>query len=164
MLAEQGEKAADESQKGDVTSHGAKAKNPKKNPKPCPPPVAQIEQLGPWEWFVERALVEYYAAHIPEIDNLGSVWSHQDAQGNADGFRLGLPRCTVLREGGLKSGDVVHDINGIKVNNVLQAVSAYLRLRKEPVLRLHLTRKKEDLTYSYNLEQKDRKHGKKGDN
>lgn len=156
----QGEKAADETKKGAVVSHGAKAKNPRKTPKPCPEPVADIEQLGPMEWFVQRELVEYYATHIAEIENLGSVWTHLDASGKSDGFRLGLPRCTVLRDGGLKSGDIVHDINGIHINNVLQAVSAYLKLRKEPVLRLHLTRKKESVTLSYHLEQKDRKKKK----
>jgi len=157
-----GEKAAQENQAGATTSHGAKSKNPRKTPKPCPETVADIEQLGPAEWFVERELVEYYASHIPEIENLGSVWTHLNAEGKADGFRLGLPRCTVLRDGGLKSGDIIHDINGIHVNNVLQAVSAYLKLRKEPLLRLHITRKKEAVQLTYHLEQKDRKKKKKG--
>lgn len=157
----EGEKAAAESKQGDTTSHGAKAKNPKKTPKPCPEPVADIEQLGPMEWFVQRELLEYYADHIPEIDKLGSVWTHEGADGKPDGFRLGLPRCTVLRQGGLKSGDIVHDINGIKINNVLQAVSAYIRLRKEPLLRLHVTRKKEAVILNYHLEQKAKK-GKSG--
>lgn len=157
-----GEKAAQENKAGDTTSHGAKSKNPRKNPKPCPETVADIEQLGPTEWFVERELVEYYASHIPEIENLGSVWTHLDAEGKADGFRLGLPRCTVLRDGGLRSGDIIHDINGIRVNNVLQAVSAYLKLRKEPLLRLHITRKKEAVQLTYHLEQKERKKKQKG--
>ncbi|MSP56656.1 MAG: hypothetical protein EXR69_13805 [Myxococcales bacterium] len=148
-----GEKAAAESKKGDSTSHGAKAKNPRKVPKPCPEPVADIEQLGPAEWFVQRALIEYYADHIPEIDKLGSVWVHRGADGKPDGFRIGLPRCTVLRQGGIKSGDIVHDINGIKINNVLQAVSAYIRLRKEPLLHLRVTRKKESMMLNYHLEQ-----------
>ncbi len=156
----EGEKAAQESQAGATYNHGAKSRNPKKAPAPCADPVADIEQLGPYEWFVERDLVDYYADHIPEIDKLGSVWTHKDAEGKPDGFRLGLPRCTVLRDGGLRSGDIVHDINGIKINNVLQAVAAYLKLRKEPILRLHVTRKKESLTFSYNLEQKDRKKKK----
>lgn len=160
----QGEQAAKENKKGRELLHGAKARRPTRTPKPCPEPVADIEQLGPAEWFVERALVEYYASHISEIDALGSVWTHKSPEGKPDGFRVGLPRCTVLRDGGLKSGDIVHDINGIRINNVLQAVAAYVQLRKEPVLVVHVTRKKESLSLTYHLEQKERrkKGGRRG--
>lgn len=159
-----GEQAAQETKKGPQLLHGAKARRPTRTPKPCPETVANIEQLGPAEWFVERALLEYYASHIAEIDALGSVWTHKSPDGKPDGFRVGLPRCTVLRDGGLKSGDIVHDINGIRINNVLQAVAAYVQLRKEPVLVVHVTRKKEDLSLTYHLEprEKKKKAGRRG--
>ena len=163
METGEGEKAAEEKKKGPTLTHGAKARRPTRTPKPCPESVANIQQLGPSEWFVERSLLEYYAGHISEIDTLGSVWTHKGPDGKPDGFRLGLPRCTVLRDGGLRSGDVVHDINGVRINNVLQAVAAYIQLRKEPVLVLHVTRKKQSVNLTYHLEQKDRqKKSRKG--
>lgn len=123
----------------------------------CPPPVDTIEEVAEARWRVERPLVDYYAKHIKELMKLGSVWAHKDRQGKPDGFRVGLSRCSILRQGGLRSGDVVHDINGVRINNILQAVAAYLQLRGEPVLALNVSRRGKPVVLTYDIEQKPRR-------
>jgi S1-C subfamily serine protease len=103
-------------------------------------------------WSIQRDLIEFYATHIRELEKLGAVWTHRDATGAYDGFRVGLSRCSVLRQGGLRSGDIVHDVNGRHIHTVLQAVGAYLALRAEPHLQLHITRRGKPLELSYAIE------------
>ncbi|MFZ5481406.1 MAG: hypothetical protein ACOZNI_31890 [Myxococcota bacterium] len=127
-------------------------RSPKKsNRKPCPEPTQEIARTGSDSWTVERDLVEYYASHLKELMKLASVSPHE-AGGKPDGFRVGLPRCSILRDGGLRSGDVVHDINGRKVNNVVQAVAAYFALRKEKTLTVRLTRQGKQVAQTYHIE------------
>jgi PDZ domain-containing secreted protein len=47
----------------------------------------------------------------------------------------------VLRQGGLKNGDIVHTVNGEKVTNVPQAFAAYMKVRKADTIKVELTRK-----------------------
>jgi hypothetical protein len=124
----------------------------RKDKKPvCGPPNEQIAKTGEASWTVDRALIDYYAGNLKELMKLGSVAPHK-ADGKPDGFRVGLARCSPLREGGLKSGDVVHDINGRKVNNLLQAVAAYFALRKEDTLTVHVTRAGKPVAMTYTIE------------
>ena len=133
-------------------------KDRKKAKRPaCPEPVETIARVAETHWYIDRDLIEYYATNLVELQKLGSVWTHRDANGKLDGFKVGLSRCSVLRQGGLKSGDVVHDINGRRINTVLQAVGAYLALRAEPELTVNVTRRGQPVTLSYTIEQPKRK-------
>lgn len=128
---------------------------------PCPDPVEDIARVADAHWYIDRDLIEHYATNLVELQKLGSVWTHRGADGKLDGFRVGLARCSILRQGGLRSGDIVHDINGRRINTVLQAVGAYFALRNEPELRVNITRRGEPLLLGYTIEQPERKRGKK---
>jgi hypothetical protein len=119
---------------------------------PCPPPTPSIARAGESRWAIQRDLIEYYATHLVELQKLGSVWTHHAPTGELDGFRVGLSRCSVLRQGGLRSGDVVHDINGHRINTVLQAVGAYIALRRETELAVTVTRRGRPVVLSYAIE------------
>ncbi|MDP2305664.1 MAG: hypothetical protein Q8P18_06525 [Pseudomonadota bacterium] len=121
---------------------------------PCPESSQSIARVAEAAWYIDRDLIEYYATHMGELQKLGSVWTHRDkATNELDGFRVALSRCSVLREGGLKSGDIVHDINGRRIHSVLQAIGAYIALRKEPELYVRITRKGEPTVLAYTIEQ-----------
>ena len=141
----------------------ARSKGQRKEPtrKPCPPAVTDIARVAELHWYIDRDLIERYATNIPELKKLGSVWTYKNAAGKVDGFKVGLSRCSVLRQGGLRSGDIVHDINGRRIATVLQAVGAYLALRSEPELKVRITRRGEPVVLSYTIEQPQRKGGKK---
>ena len=120
----------------------------------CPPPVNNIEALDEGHFLIERPFVEYYARHVSELMKLGSVWAHKGKDGQPDGFRVGLSKCSVLRQGGLRSGDIVHDINGIQIDNVLEAVGAYFKLHKEENIQVHLSRRGKPVELSFEIQQK----------
>lgn len=120
--------------------------------KPCPEPTPGIVAHADHAWTVPRAIVEYYATHVNALMSLGWVSPHEDADGRPDGFRVGFGRCGVLADVGLKSGDIVHRINGRKVNGVMQAVATYFALRDEDTIVVELTRRRQPLTLTYHLD------------
>ncbi len=155
----------------DVTELAEKTKQPRgrKGHRPpragtgddkCPPPVNTIEALDESHFLIERPFVEYYARHIPELMKLGSVWAHKGKDGKPDGFRVGLAKCSVLRQGGLRSGDIVHDINGIQIDSLLEAVGAYFKLHKEEHIEVRLARRGKPVVLSFEIQQKLAKKGK----
>jgi hypothetical protein len=133
----------------------AKDKKPKRPP--CPEAPESIARVAETHWYIDRSLIEHYATNLVELQKLGSVWTHRGPDGKLDGFKVGLSRCSVLRQGGLKSGDIVHDINGRRIYTVLQAVGAYLALRTEPELTLNVTRRGKPVILNYTVEQPKRK-------
>jgi hypothetical protein len=129
---------------------GAKAK---KN-EPCPPPHPSVLATADRpHWTIHRVLVEYYATHIREFDDLGAVWTHKGPDGRLDGVKIGLPRCSLLRQAGLKSGDIVHDVNGLKFFTVLQGFAAYFKLRDETELAVRITRRGQEETLYYTIDE-----------
>lgn len=143
-------------QRGRSTSSGGTRKGgvKGKTDKPCPPPVDTIDPIGENTWKIERTLIEYYATHLGELMKLGTPYVHTGPDGKRDGFRVRLSRCSILRDGGLRSGDVIHSINGVKIYNVLDAVNAYFKLRTKPVLTVKVTRANRPLELQYHVEQK----------
>jgi hypothetical protein len=130
---------------------GTAGKKPRGNKKPCEP-VEEIVQLAEHRWRVERSLVDYYATHLRELDRQAGVALHKNAAGEKDGARMFLPRCSVLRQAGIKNGDVIHSLNGRTVTSVGEAVATYLVLRNDDHIRVVLTRKTgERLTLHYRM-------------
>jgi hypothetical protein len=123
---------------------------------PCEVP-SEIESVGDHTWALEREIVEYYAMNLDELMKQASVWTHKDKAGKADGFRLGLSRCSVGKAAGLRNGDIVHRINDRKITSIPQAIAAYFDLRDEPELSVDITRSGKQLTLYYRLEQPGRK-------
>lgn len=127
---------------------------------PCPEPVDTIDPLGPNTWRIERTLIEYYATHLGELMKLGTPYVHLGPDGKRDGFRVRLSRCSILKDGGLRSGDVVHSINEVRIYNVLDAVNAYFKLRNKPILTVKVTRANRPTELVYHIEQKVRRKHK----
>lgn len=107
-------------------------------------------------WAVERVLIEFYATHLKELYAQGSVWTHKGPDGKPDGFKVGLSKCSVVKQAGLRSGDIVTRINDRKISTIPGAIAAYFDLRNEPVLQVHVTRKGKPVVLSYQLGQPDR--------
>lgn len=110
-----------------------------------------IAEVAPLSWQVERDVVEYYAGHIKALMKLGSVRANKEADGKLRGFRVGLSKCSLLREGGLRTGDIVRDVNGVEVHDVIGAIGAYLRLRREEHFEVRVTRRGQEMVLRYEL-------------
>lgn len=131
----------------------ARARVGKSSKPPCVDDNPGITEIEPGAWAVNRSLVEYYATHLLEFEQLATYTVvHKDDQGVPDGFKVGMKRCGVLWEGGLRSGDVISSVNGRTITSVMQAVGAYFALRNERQFEVALTRKSgETLVLRYEL-------------
>lgn len=120
----------------------------KGNKKPCEVREG-ITKVSEDTWSVQRSLVDYYAAHVAELDRQAGSETHYDENKKADGLRLLLGRCSVLKQVGLRHGDIVHTVNGIKVHSLVQAISTWFKLRDASKIEMILTRKGERKTFHF---------------
>lgn len=123
-----------------VLREGVQGKPPRGKKKPCEP-IEEVVKIGEDRWRIERDLMDWYATHLRELEKQVGVSSHRGEDGKRNGARLYLPRCSVLRQGGLLNGDVVHTVNGRKVNTVAQGVATWLAVRNDKTIVVELSRK-----------------------
>ncbi|MFT5683407.1 MAG: hypothetical protein ACI8RZ_004338 [Myxococcota bacterium] len=136
---------------GNETNSGVEG-TPAPGPSNSCDPIDGVTKISSMQWRVDRDLVDYYASHLRELDRQASTSTHRNDDGKPDGVLIYLPRCSILRHGGLRNGDVVHSVNGRKVSNVANAVTTYLALRKEKNLSVLVTRKNgKQVTLKYRL-------------
>lgn len=117
----------------------------------CPADPPGITSLAANSWAVDRGLVDYYATHIKELMKIAWVGSHKNEQGEPDGFRVVLRKCSILRNGGIKTADVVVDVGGVKVHSIWTAIGAYFKLRKQTVIPLLVQRDGQLVSLTYEL-------------
>lgn len=134
-----------------VLREGVQGKPPRGKKKPCEP-IEEVVKIGEDRWRIERDLMDWYATHLRELEKQVGVSSHRGDDGKRDGARLYLPRCSVLRQGGLLNGDVIHTVNGRKVNTVAQGVATWLAVRNDKTIVVELSRKDgSPRTHTYKL-------------
>ncbi len=133
-----------------VPSRKPMGKQPRGAKKPCEL-VEEIVKSGEGRWQVERELIDYYATHLKELYRQGSVTPNVGADGNIRGVRVSLPRCSVVRQLGLRSGDIVDTVNGRKVETLAQAIGLYFALRNERVIEVSFRRKGTTKLFIYTL-------------
>jgi general secretion pathway protein C len=132
-------------QSGDGTASRTKSK------KPCE------DRPGIWSiqdghWGIQRSVVDYYAGHFPELDRQVGSEPASGADGRPIGLKIVLSRCSILKEAGLRSGDIIHSANGLKVHSYAQALAAWLRLRNSSRIKMEVTRKGQPLLLEYKVE------------
>lgn len=124
---------------------------PRGKKKPCEK-IDEINALGESRWTIERDLLDWYATHLGELERQVGVSSYRGEDGKRVGAKLYLPRCSVLRQGGMKNGDVVRTVNGRKVNTIAQGVTTWLAVRNQKTITVELTRKDGlDLVHTYQM-------------
>lgn len=122
---------------------------PRGKKKPCEQ-IEEVVALGEQKWRVERSLLDWYATHLGELERQVGVSSYRDEDGKRGGAKLYLPRCSVLRQGGMRTGDIVRTVNGRKVNTIAQGVATWLAVRNQKTITVELTRKDgQDLVHTY---------------
>ncbi|MFK7931144.1 MAG: hypothetical protein AB8H79_23370 [Myxococcota bacterium] len=116
----------------------ARAKRAKARGKRCVEPVDGIEKVYGERYTIERPVINKYTGSVSEAMGLvsGVRW-HKDKRGKTDGFRLYGVRCgSPLAQVGIRSGDVIHTINGRKVKSIPQAFVAVRKLRRHDAIRV----------------------------
>ena len=116
-------------------------------------PIPEIERLDRGQWVIQRSLVKHYMGSIQRINSLGWSRTHDDENGKPDGMRLGGIRCNNdLHRAGIRSGDIVHTVNGHNVRNIVQAMLVYTRVRRDPTVRVVITRRGQRRTLTYRIQ------------
>lgn len=118
--------------------------------KPCDE-IDEISALGADKWKVEREIVTYYAFHQSELMRQVNVAPHFGPDRKPDGAWIFLPRCSYLKQAGIRHKDVVHSVNGKPVRSLAEGVAAYIALIGEENLKIEVTRKGERKVLRYRL-------------
>ena len=101
-----------------------------------------VEKVSEDHFTIERSVIEKLAEDPSQLAKLGRAVPHKDASGQVDGYRLsGIRRNSLGRKLGLRSGDVVHSINGYEMTSMGSAMSAYEALQSANNLDVEITRR-----------------------
>ena len=134
-----------------LPGRGGKTKKTRKK-KACLEPVPEIIALGHGTYQVERHFVDDYATHIKKLDTLGYVKQHKPDEGRSDGMLLRGVRCgNALHQAGLRSGDVIHTVNGRKVRSIAAAILTYTTQRRKKVVEVEITRREKRMRLTYHV-------------
>lgn len=120
----------------------ARAKRAKSKGKRCVEPVDGIVRVHGERYTIERPVISQYTGSISQAMGLvsGVRW-HKNSRGKTDGFRLFGVRCgSPLAQVGIRSGDVIHTINGRKVKSIPQAFTAVRKLSRHDAIRVEGSR------------------------
>lgn len=117
-----------------------------------PDTIPEIVKLATDRWRIRRELVQSYTKNFSKLNSLGWSRTHKGADGKPDGMMLGGVRCNNdLHRAGIRSGDVVHTVNGHPIRNLVQALAVYAKVRKDRVLRVNITRRGKPRTLTYRI-------------
>ena len=78
---------------------------------------------------------------------MGRARVHRDESGSPDGFRLsGIRRNSLGSKLGIKTGDVVHSVNGKPLTNAKVAMEAWQTLQNDSRFSFEITRRVQNQT------------------
>lgn len=119
------------------------ARPPRSRRRACQDNLHGITRLSETHYAVERALIDEYST-IKKAMSLAAVDWHRNERGKVDGFSVYGLRCgSPLTQVGLRSGDVVHKINGKKVRNILQALLVVNKVKRKDRIVVEASRRGE---------------------
>lgn len=136
-----------------LAASAAPASRPSKKHRRCDPePNPAIRASGDGGFAVERDLVQSYARSLKKLNSLGWSTPHEGDDGRNDGMLIGGIGCgSDLHLAGLRSGDVVHAVNGREVRNYAQALLVYQKVKGDDRIEVQLTRRGKPHTLTYRL-------------
>lgn len=101
-----------------------------------------VESLGQDHFSIEREVIDKLAQDPSQLAKLGRAVPHKGPDGEVDGYRLsGIRRNSLGRKLGLRSGDVVHSINGYEMTSMSAAMEAWNSLQGANSLEVDVTRR-----------------------
>jgi hypothetical protein len=144
---------------GVVAGTGERSARPPRRPRDtrprkrsCEPDRTDVAEVTETSFRVEAALVDYYADHPREAEELAATWWSNDEGGDHRGFKVGRVGCgSLLHQIGFRSGDVILSVNGFEIQSYREAVTAFLQLRQKDVLWVDVDRKGDPIRLDYHL-------------
>lgn len=111
-----------------------------------------IMKEGDDSYVVSRDLVDNALSNLDDLAKMARARPHKDADGNVDGFRLsGVRRNKLVYQLGIRSGDVVHSVNGQPLTSIQEAMGALTTMQNGSSFSFEISRRGERKTMSYNV-------------
>lgn len=113
-----------------------------------------IADAGDNKFTIPRETLDKYISDMDAISSgkHGRARPHRDESGSVDGFRLsGIRRNSLGSKLGIKTGDVVHSVNGKPLTNVKEAMDAFSTLQNDNSFSFEITRRGQKQTMEYSV-------------
>jgi membrane-associated protease RseP (regulator of RpoE activity) len=119
----------------------------------CVPNSQGITQLGPRKWKVKRSVIERYTGNSASASKLAKVKWAKNKSGKTVGVRLlRVPCKSPLKAAGLRSKDLILEVDGKKVTSYAQGLRVWASIRRNSAFTVKLKRGGQTLTHRYLLD------------
>lgn len=113
--------------------------------------ATDIHQLGDNEWWISRDELSKQFENLHRLLREARLIPHF-RENQATGFMVTqLAAKSFLEQIGLRNGDILTAINGLKLHNLEEALQAYQALQGESVLQLEIERNWRKETFTYEI-------------
>jgi hypothetical protein len=137
---------------------------PRKTPEPTPPrpePAAPeskyadgIKQTGPFDYRIDRGMLNEQLQDLAKLGREARVIPNYDKEsGTYKGFKLiGVRPNSLYRAIGIRSGDVIKQINGEELSSPGKALELFTKLQTSSGITLDIDRRGKSHTMNYTIE------------
>jgi general secretion pathway protein C len=111
-----------------------------------------IAETSENKFVIPRETLDKYIGDLDALAKMGRARPHRDDGGSVDGYRLsGIRKNTLGSKLGIKTGDVVHSVNGKPLTSMKEAMDAWQSLQNEGGFNFEITRRGQRQTMEYTV-------------
>ncbi|MBM4353996.1 MAG: hypothetical protein FJ109_09425 [Deltaproteobacteria bacterium] len=127
---------------------------PREPPASSTPYSEGVKQLGPWEYRIDRGMLNEQLQDLAKLGREARVIPNYDKDsGTYKGFKLiGVRPNSLYRALGIRSGDVIQQINGEELSSPGKALELFTQLQNSSSIMLDITRRGKQHSLSYKIE------------
>jgi hypothetical protein len=113
-----------------------------------------VKQIGPWEYQLDRGMLNEQLQDLAKLGREARVIPNYDKDsGTYKGFKLiGVRPNSLYRALGIRSGDVIQQINGEELSSPGKALELFTQLQNSSSITLDIMRRGKQHTMSYKIE------------
>jgi general secretion pathway protein C len=130
------------------------APEPAADPGGDDPSIQGITKAGPFEYHIERALIDEQLQDLTKLGRQARVIPNYDREtGGYKGFKLiGVRPNSLYRAIGIRSGDVIMQVNGEELNSPSKALELFTKLQTSNNISLDIKRRGKNETLVYKIQ------------
>ena len=113
-----------------------------------------VKQTGPWDYRIDRGMLNEQLQDLGKLGREARVIPNYDREsGTYKGFKLiGVRPNSLYRAIGIRSGDVIMQINGEELNSPGKALELFTKLQTSSSIQLDIGRRGQTHSLSYTIE------------
>jgi general secretion pathway protein C len=114
-------------------------------------PDFDANEIAPGQYEIDKAQFEEMTSNLGPLLTQARVVPNFK-EGNIDGYKVfAIKPDSVYQSIGLNNGDVIHSINGVRIDSPEKALQLFQSLRTERAFTIDLSRNDTPMTFNYNL-------------